>query len=73
MKNLFENKTDEELKMYFKQFQAWETLGVITDDELKEMSDTYIKQLSKLGIEWRMVFIIDLLKSIAFRWIRNGE
>ena len=70
MKNLFENKTDEELKMYFKQFQAWETLGIITDDELKEMSSVYVKQL---GIEWRTVFIIDLLKSIAFRWIRNGE
>lgn len=65
MKNLFENKTDEELKMYFEQFCAWETLGIITDDELKEISDVYKKQLCT---KWHTVFIVDLLKTIAFRW-----
>lgn len=67
MKNLFEDKTEEELKMYFEQFQAWETLGIITDDELGDMRDDYIKQL---GNEWRTIFIIDLLKAIAFRWLK---
>lgn len=68
MTNLFLDKTDEELKMYFEQFQAWEMLGIITDDELKEICNLYTK---KLGDKYRTIFITDLLKAIAFRWLEN--
>lgn len=36
MDNLFENKTDEELKEYFIQFHELEKTGVIPDNELWE-------------------------------------
>lgn len=68
MDNLFENKTDEELKVYFNQFQEWERTGVILDNELGEMRDAYF---DKLGVVWHTACMIDLLRTIAFRWAKN--
>lgn len=68
MDNLFENKKDEQLKVYFNQFQEWERTGVIPDNELGEMRDAYF---DKLGVGWHTVCMIDLLRTIAFRWEKN--
>lgn len=70
MENLFENKTDEELKVYFEQYQEWEKTGIIPDNELGKMRDTYFE---KLGFGWHTVCMIDLLKAIAYRWIKADE
>lgn len=70
MENLFENKTDEELKLYFKQYQEWEKTGVIPDNELDKMRDAYFE---KLGAGWYTICMIDLLRTIAYRWIKSDE
>lgn len=69
MENLFENKTDEELKIYFKQFQEWEKTGAIPDNELGKIRDAYFENF---GMGWHTVCIMDLLKTIAERWVNNN-
>lgn len=69
MENLFENKTDEELRIYFEQYQEWEKTGIIPDNELGEMRDAYFE---KLGVGWHTICMIDLLKAIALRWIKRN-
>lgn len=68
MENLFKNKTDEELKLCFEQFQEWEKTGVIPDNELGKIRDFYFE---KIGMAWHTVCLTDLLKAIAYRWIEN--
>lgn len=65
MENLFANKTDEELKMYFEQYLEWEKTGIIPDNELGKIRDAYFE---KLGVGWHTICMIDLLKTIAYRW-----
>lgn len=65
MENLFANKTDEELKIYFKQYLEWEKTGIIPDNELGKMRDAYYE---KLGAGWHTVCMFDLLRTIALRW-----
>ena len=69
MENLFENKTDEELKVYFKQYQEWERTGVIPDNELGKMRDAYF---AKLGVGWHTICMIDLLRTIASHWMKHN-
>lgn len=69
MENLFANKTDEELKIYFKQYLEWEKTGIITNNELGEMRDAYFE---KLGFSWQTICMIDLLKTIAHRWMEHS-
>lgn len=69
MENLFKNKTDEELKVYFEQFQEWEQAGVIPDNELGKIRDAYF---DKFGMGWHTVCMMDLLRTIAFRWSKNS-
>lgn len=69
MENLFENKTDEELKVYFKQYEEWEKTGVILDNELGKMRDAYFV---KLGVGWHTICMIDLLRTIALRWMKRN-
>ena len=66
MENLFANKTDEELKIYFEQYLEWEKTGIIPDNELGKMRDAYFE---KLGVGWHTICMIDLLKTIAYRWV----
>lgn len=66
MENLFENKTDEELKVYFGQYLEWEKTGIIPDNELGKMRDIYYE---KLNAGWHTVCMMHLLKTIAFRWM----
>lgn len=68
MGNLFEDKTDEELKVYYNQFLEWEKTGVILDNELGKMRDAYF---DKFGGFWNTVCMIDLLRTIVFRWTKN--
>lgn len=68
MENLFEDKTDEELKVYFKQYQEREKTGVIPDNELGKMRDVYF---AKLGVGWHTICMIDLLKTITLRWMKH--
>ncbi len=67
MENLFESKTDEELRMYFEQFQEWEKTGVLPDNELGKMRDIYFE---RLGMSWQMTCMLHMLKTIAFRWAK---
>lgn len=69
MENLFENKTDKELKIYFEQFQEWEKTGSIPDNELGKIRDVYFE---KFGMGWHTVCMMDLLRMIAFRWLKNS-
>lgn len=69
MENLFEKASDEELKKYYGQFQDWEKTGIISGDELGKMRDDYFE---KLGACWHTICMMDLLKTIAERWIKNG-
>lgn len=68
MGNLFEDKTDEELKVYFNQFKEWERTGLIPDNELGEIRDGYF---DKFGGCWHTECRMDLLRTIAFRWEKN--
>ena len=69
VENLFANKTDEELKEYFLQYIEWEKTGIIPDNELGKMRDMYFE---KLGIGWHTVCVLDLLRTIAYRWSENS-
>lgn len=69
MENLFEKVTDDELKKYYEQFQAWERTGVISGNELGEMRDAYFE---KLGVCWHTTCMLDLLKTIASRWVKES-
>lgn len=68
MKNLFEDKTDKELKTCFEQFQEWERTGVIPDNEFGDMRDIYS---AEYGVAWHPMFSMDLLKTIALRWAKS--
>lgn len=65
MENFFENKSDDELKLYLTQFKEWERTGVIPDNELGKMRDAYF---NRLGVGWHTICMVDLLKTIALRW-----
>lgn len=69
MENLFEKVTDGELKKYYEQFQDWERTGVISGNELGEMRDAYFE---KLGVCWHTACMLDLLKTIASRWVKES-
>lgn len=70
MENLFDKVTDSELKRHYEQFNDWERTGIISGDELEKMRDAYFE---KLGMCWHTICIMDLLKTIAERWIKNSS
>jgi len=66
--NVFYSKTHEELILLFEQFLESEKTGSIPNNELGKMRDAYF---DKLGVGWHTVCMIDLLRTIAFRWAEN--
>ena len=66
MKNPFKNKTDEELKVLYKQYKEFQKTGVIPDNELGKIRDELCE---KLNSGWHVMMMQYLLEVIAERWI----
>lgn len=65
--NLFENATNEELKMYYQQYKEFQCVGTIPEkSELRTIADAYIEEV---GGAWVMVLTTNLLETIADRWM----
>lgn len=65
--NLFENATNEELKMYYQQYKEFQCVGAIPEkSELRTIADAYIEEV---GGAWFMVLTTNLLETIADRWM----
>lgn len=68
MKNPFENKTDEELKVLYEQYKEFQKTDVIPDNELGEIRD---ELYAKLSVGWKIIMMQYLLETIAKRWIKG--
>lgn len=69
MKNSFEDKTDEELALLYKQFLEFEKTGIICDNELSLIRDKYLDMYGDGGAVTMVQF--DILHTIADRWYGN--
>lgn len=65
MENLFKNVTDEELKVYCKQYREWQKTGMIPHNELGKMRDLY----AAYSNTWQVNLIADLLDVLMERWM----
>ena len=66
MKNPFENKTDEELKVLYEQYKDFQKTGIIPDNELGKIRDELCK---KVNSGWHVIMMQHLLEVIAERWL----
>lgn len=66
--NVFIFKTDGELADLYKQLLEFERTGTIIGDELKKISEDYIKRYRQNGL---IVMQQDILNTIAERWYRT--
>lgn len=67
-KNLFLNKTDDELIQLYEQFLDFEKTGVIYGNELATIRDEYLKTYGSGGAVTMVEF--DVLHTIADRWYK---
>lgn len=65
MRNPFKDKTDEELKILYKQYQEFQKTGVIPDNELGKVRDELCE---KVNAGWHVLMMHYLLKIIGDRW-----
>lgn len=66
--NYFENASDNELRIYYRQYKDFQQTGVIPEGcELRKAADEYISRISGA---WTVPFTTDLLETIADRWMR---
>lgn len=66
MKNPFENKTDEELKVLYEQYKEFQKTGLIPDNELGKIRD---KLYEKVKSGWHVMMMQYLLEVVAERWL----
>lgn len=64
MKNPFEDKTDEELKVLYGQYKEFQKTGILPDNELGKIRD----ELSEKVNVWHVIMTQYLLKTIGDRW-----
>lgn len=64
-KNLFMNKTDQELVVLYQQFLKSEKEMGIPDNELGKIRDRYLEMHNKNGL---LMMILDLARAISDRW-----
>lgn len=64
MKNPFKDKTDEELKMLYKQYKEFQKTGILPDNELGKIRD----ELSEKVNTWHVLMMQYLLETIGDRW-----
>lgn len=64
MKNPFENKTDEELKVLYGQYKEFQKTGILLDNELGKIRD----ELSEKVNAWHVLMMQYLLNAIGDRW-----
>lgn len=68
MKNPFEDKTDEELKVLYEQYKDFQKTGMIPDNELGKIRDELYE---KINAGWHVIMMQYLLEVIAERWIKG--
>lgn len=64
MRNPFEDKTDEELKVLYGQYKEFQKTGILPDNELGKIRD----ELSEKVNVWHVIMTQYLLKTIGDRW-----
>ena len=64
MKNPFEDRTDEELKVLYGQYKEFQKTGILPDNELGKIRD----ELSEKVNVWHVIMSQYLLKTIGDRW-----
>lgn len=64
MKNPFEDKTDEELKVLYGQYKEFQKTGILPDNELGKIR----AELSEKVNVWHVIMTQYLLKTIGDRW-----
>lgn len=64
MKNPFEDRTDEELKVLYGQYKEFQKTGILPDNELGKIRD----ELSEKVNVWHVIMTQYLLKTIGDRW-----
>lgn len=64
MKNPFEDRTDEELKVLYGQYKEFQKTEILPDNELGKIRD----ELSEKVNVWHVIMTQYLLKTIGDRW-----
>lgn len=67
-RNIFKEKTEEELVVLYKQFLESEKLGYIPDNDLGKIRDEYWESC-KVDMLW--ILQNDLMRAIADLWYKN--
>lgn len=69
-KNLFEEKSNYELRILYEQYLKFEKIGVIEGDELSKIRDEYLECFESSG---NILLIVerDLLHVISDRWYKD--
>lgn len=68
--NLFESKSDEELRMLYKQFLDAEKICAFPDNELGKIKEKYTEYF---GANTTLMLQIELTHTIADRWYRQKK
>ena len=69
-KNLFIDKSEEELKILYEQYEEWCVSGVLGETELGLIRDQYYE----MGLNAPLIVIErDRLKAIAVKWYSNNS
>lgn len=66
MKNPFSSKTDDELKMLYRQYLDFQHTGIIPNNQLGKIRDGIIEQVGSSG--WHVLMMMYLLEEIGNRW-----
>lgn len=67
-RNIFKEKTEDELVLLYKQLLEFDNLGYIPDNELGIIRDEYFEYF-KTNTIW--VMQIDLMRTISDLWFKN--
>lgn len=67
-RNIFKEKTEEELIVLYKQFLESEKLGYIPDNELGQIQDEYWEYFKTNML---LMLQIDLMHTISDLWFKN--
>lgn len=67
-RNIFKEKTEDELALLYKQLLESDNLGYIPDNELGTIRDEYFEYF-KTNTIW--VMQIDLMRTISDLWFKN--
>lgn len=65
-KSIFHEKSQEQLKLLYKQYLQWEKEGIIVGEELNEIYELYRKSYT----DYIMMLRLDLLHAIADLWYK---